>query len=294
MDTCDVGTQPKQVDARLHLSVGEFRAVAEPWYRRDPVLHTTELTALRTLPAGSVMLTVTDGGQTIGAAQQTPLFPLACTAIPLAALDAVVTKLARLQPGLSGLRGLRDTATAFADKWCPATGRTATVIDEERLYRLGTLRDPAGMAGAPGDPAAHAPVVVDWLDLFHQEAFGEPSNPAASARLMAAAAELGDRFVVWVVGARPVSLAMVRAPVAGVARIGPVFTPRERRGHGYGSAVTAAAARLAQRMGAADVVLFTDLANPTSNAIYQRIGFEPVTDMVRIAFGDEGARTAAR
>jgi predicted GNAT family acetyltransferase len=77
---------------------------------------------------------------------------------------------------------------------------------------------------------------------------------------------------------------MLRVPAAGVSRIGPVFTPREQRGHGYGSAVTAAAVQLAHRSGTPDVVLFADLANPTSNAIYQRIGFEPVADSVRIDF----------
>jgi predicted GNAT family acetyltransferase len=75
---------------------------------------------------------------------------------------------------------------------------------------------------------------------------------------------------------------MLRAPAFGVSRIGPVFTPRHFRGHGYGSAVTAAAAESARRDGVDEVVLFADLANPVSNAIYQRIGFEPVCDSVRI------------
>jgi predicted GNAT family acetyltransferase len=80
-------------------------------------------------------------------------------------------------------------------------------------------------------------------------------------------------------------MAMLRAPAADVSRIGPVFTPTGRRGNGYGSAVTAAAAQLAHRSGTAGVVLFADLANPVSNAIYQRIGFEAVADSVRIEFG---------
>ena len=94
----------------------------------------------------------------------------------------------------------------------------------------------------------------------------------------------GDRFVLWDDGGTPVSMAMLRAPSAGVSRIGPVFTPRSARGRGYGSAVTASAAHLARRGGVDDVVLFADLANPTSNAIYQRIGFEPVGDSVRVDF----------
>ena len=90
--------------------------------------------------------------------------------------------------------------------------------------------------------------------------------------------------MLWDVDGTTVSMAMLRAPAADVSRIGPVFTPQDRRGHGYGSAVTAAAADLAHRSGTPEIVLFADLANPVSNAIYQRIGFEPVVDSVRIDF----------
>jgi predicted GNAT family acetyltransferase len=82
-------------------------------------------------------------------------------------------------------------------------------------------------------------------------------------------------------------MAMLRAPAAGVSRIGPVFTPQNARGRGYGSAVTAAAADCALEAGVDDVVLFADLANPTSNGIYQGIGFEAVTGSVRIDFADD-------
>ena len=84
------------------------------------------------------------------------------------------------------------------------------------------------------------------------------------------------------VGSDLVSMAAVRSPAAGVSRIGPVYTPTDRRGHGYGSAVTAAAAAWALR-GADEVVLF-NLANPVSNVIYQCIGFRPVSDSARINF----------
>ena len=71
--------------------------------------------------------------------------------------------------------------------------------------------------------------------------------------------------------------------VVGVARIGPVFTPCEHRGHGYGSAATARAT--------ADIladpaipVLFTDLANPTSNKIYEALGYRAVEDRLALRF----------
>jgi len=82
----------------------------------------------------------------------------------------------------------------------------------------------------------------------------------------------------------PVSLAAMTAVIAGTARIGPVYTPPQFRGRGYGSGVTAAITQLAERKGAESVILFTDLANPTSNSIYRRLGYEPVEDRVLMTY----------
>jgi predicted GNAT family acetyltransferase len=67
-------------------------------------------------------------------------------------------------------------------------------------------------------------------------------------------------------------------------RIGPVYTPPEFRGSGYASAVTAAVSLRAREAGAEEVLLCTDLANPTSNSIYRRIGYRPVEDRVVLGF----------
>jgi predicted GNAT family acetyltransferase len=79
-------------------------------------------------------------------------------------------------------------------------------------------------------------------------------------------------------------MAAVTAPAAGVARVGPVYTPPAHRRRGHGSAVTAAATTAAIAGGAEDVVLYTDLANATSNAIYQAIGYRPDHDAEERAF----------
>jgi predicted GNAT family acetyltransferase len=79
-------------------------------------------------------------------------------------------------------------------------------------------------------------------------------------------------------------MAGAQRPAAGVVRVGPVYTPPEHRGRGYGAAVTAAVSQAALDAGAAGVVLFTDLANPTSNALYERLGYRPVEDRVVLSF----------
>jgi predicted GNAT family acetyltransferase len=99
---------------------------------------------------------------------------------------------------------------------------------------------------------------------------------------------LGGAIVLWEVDGTVVSSAGVKAPNSGASRIGPVYTPPEDRRRGYAAAATAEASRWARRAGAQEILLYTDLANPTSNGVYQRIGFRPVTDYVELAFDPRG------
>jgi predicted GNAT family acetyltransferase len=85
-------------------------------------------------------------------------------------------------------------------------------------------------------------------------------------------------LTLWELGGAPVSMAALTRRVAGMVRVGPVYTPPELRGHGYASAVTAEVSRAALADGAEEVLLCTDLANPVSNSIYQHIGYRPVED----------------
>jgi len=274
------------MEVRLHDSVDDFRVIAEPLYRRDPIAHTLELTMLGGDSFGDdpLLLTIWGDGKPLGAALQTPPYPLVCNGIPAAAMGVVVPFLVERRPELSGVRGVRPTAVDFATAWQATTGRAAVVDTEERLYRLATLQVPEGVLGSDRLATAEdRDLLVDWVSQFFGEAFSGVRNDGG-AEFVDSADRRGNRFTVWTVDDVPVSMAMLRAPAFGVSRIGPVFTPIACRGHGYGSAVTAAASRLAHRSGTADVVLFADLANPVSNAIYQRIGFEGVADSVRIDF----------
>ncbi|MGW1884243.1 GNAT family N-acetyltransferase [Streptomyces sp. NPDC001970] len=83
-------------------------------------------------------------------------------------------------------------------------------------------------------------------------------------------------------GGRPVAMAGVSPVVAGQARVAPVHTPPELRGRGHAGAASVAATRLAQRSGASEVLLFTDPADPTRNALHQRLGYRPVTDHLEL------------
>ena len=113
----------------------------------------------------------------------------------------------------------------------------------------------------------------------------EVGMPAADAEASARERLADDRLWLWEDPAgTPVALAARTLTIGGVARIGPVYTPPEHRRRGYGAAVTAACTADGLARGAERMVLFTDLANPTSNSIYQRIGYRPVSDRRTIHF----------
>jgi RimJ/RimL family protein N-acetyltransferase len=184
---------------------------------------------------------------------------------------------------------------ALTREWTAHTGTAPRVLERNRLYRLEQALEPDPR------PAGHArvadardiPAVARFLAEFWATVGRSAPRDAATTARRVAAARIGEgNFVVWAdETGEPVSSAGTTPIVARTGRIGPVYTPEHLRGRGYGGGVTAAAGRVLIERGAEQVLLFTDLANATSNALYQRIGYRPVGDRVRIAL--EGAAAAA-
>jgi predicted GNAT family acetyltransferase len=124
------------------------------------------------------------------------------------------------------------------------------------------------------------------MTAFTYEALRGSDDPGRIERSVDArlGAEGVGGICLWVTDGQPVSLAGFGGPTPNGLRIGPVYTPPRQRRHGYGSAVTAAASQVALDHGKRFCFLYTDLANPTSNAIYMRLGYRPVCDSREIAF----------
>jgi predicted GNAT family acetyltransferase len=275
------------MDARLYDTATDFGPVAHWVYRRDPVLFTGELTALRSTRGvtDGVFLSVDDCDGAVGAALQLPGDALLVSGLPPAMAKAAAVEVSAVRAALPGIRGTRGTATAFADAWCSVTGAHAAEAIGRTLYRLDELVPPTGVPGASRIAgAADAELLLDWLDGFFVDAFDAASDREARRGYLADIRADGGHVVLWSVDGVPVSMARVHAPAAGMCRIGPVYTPAASRARGFGAAVTAAAVRHAHRRGARHVVLFADVANPGANRIYRRLGFVPVADSLECAF----------
>lgn len=266
---------------QLHHSITQFEDIVDRLYRRNPVLFTAELTALESASPSpdNILLSAWDGSRLLGAVVRIPPYAVLASGLPPAAAPHAARVLAQAGYEVASISGLNANAVAFADAWHEVTNATTKILFEEQLFRLGTLHPPTAVAGA-ARPANRndLPVLTDWFDQFHVEAFGFASEPDRRQEFV----NHSNHVVVWTAENTPVSMARLHPTVASMARIGPVFTPPAQRGRGFGSAVTVAAAHHARVGGAEHVVLFADLANPVSNSIYQQIGFEPVARAVEI------------
>ncbi|WP_344405011.1 GNAT family N-acetyltransferase [Dactylosporangium fulvum] len=224
--------------------------------------------------------------EAVGAAFRTPPRPLHVSGIPLQYIPEIVSRWHATDPGLTGVTGPRAIAEAFAIEWTRITGTQSRTVTDQMLYRLGELAPPASVPGRPrlADPD-DLPLLTGYRQGFDRDTHTRSRRSTEVVKAdIAWWLDLGYGFVLWEVDGEPVSLAVARSPVLEMSRIAVVYTPPEARGHGYASAATASAARWAIDAGAEHVLLHTDLANPTSNAIYQRIGFRPVDDCVELEF----------
>lgn len=263
--------------------VEEYAAAVEPWLLGDPVGNTVMLTVLRGLRAGQFAENPLmgwledDDGSVAGAVVHTPPYPLGIADVPPPALPPLVRDLIEMERPVAEARGTVEVAESFAREWWrPERSRRV-----ERLYRLGELAAHSAPGKARTVAVGEVDEAVRWFRAFQEEARVDRAadpTPVVSARVNR------EELLWWEDGGRPVALAGVSSPIAGMSRIGPVYTPPELRRRGYGGAVTRAAGRKAIDEGATEVLLFADLANLASNSIYQRLGFQPVADHVTIRF----------
>ncbi|MEV6222072.1 GNAT family N-acetyltransferase [Nocardia fluminea] len=256
-----------------------FMDDVEPFLRRDPLRHTVIATVAinaingRSGGRSTQFLCVRDNaGQVVGIAQ--------CTdgaaylgEIPAYSIPAVVDAFAAHAIALRSVEAPESDAVAFAARWSEATGGTYRNRYSARLFRLDTVQVP-DVAGSPRQAVVDdVAVCIAMIEAFGVEAdVPQRLNEAVVRNRIEAATTW-----LWEHDGTPVSLVARQTAVLGWARIGPVYTPPRLRGNGFASALTATVASRIRAEGA-DACLFTDLANPTSNKIYQRIGFEPVRD----------------
>jgi len=294
------------MELRFYDDPGEFLEMAGEYLAEQPVLSTVMsgvASRIRDQRAAGVpwpegvpcwFAAFVDRGSVVATAMRTaPFGEYPAYLLPMsddAAILLARTLLDRDEP-VMGANGALPAVQVFCDEMASATGKEARVGQHTRLFELSRPKEPAEVPGRLR-PARHdeQDLVTSWYDAFMADADEQAGRePGSSPHESPTPAEMRRRIetgqiFVWEVDGAPVHVTAASEPAFGVSRVGPVFTPREHRGQGYASRAVYEVSRLLLESGVR-ACLFTDQANPTSNKIYEGLGYQPLVDMANLRVG---------
>jgi uncharacterized protein len=270
-------------ERRYGLLLGIAYQVAGGAHRyRTPIYWATveddSVAGRRTAGEGAAATDAARDGAIAGCVFRTPPHQVGVTALPAAAVEPLVASLRETYLNLPGVGGPEPTATAFANAWTARFGGQWWIEHRQRLHSLDRVTFPS--APAPGmlrlALPPDAPVARAWMAGFIRDTGVRHLSADTAERLIEE-----RRLHFWVDGEPRCMVGAVRETpnTTGVAA---VYTPPPFRNRGYASVAVATLSRQLLDAGRRSCFLYTDLANPVSNAVYARVGYEPVDDVVEI------------
>ncbi|MDQ4109382.1 MAG: GNAT family N-acetyltransferase [Actinomycetota bacterium] len=276
-----------------------FQEVATPYLVRDEARHNLVLGISSTLllkpdlhPVFDLWV-VTDGDEVAGAAVRTP--PLNLVLAQPAnddALDALVDRMVAEGQELPGVVAAIPEVEAFIGAWTAERDVDPAIVFRHGIYELREVMPVPAAAGRarPVTPEDREQVIA-WILAFADEALPESSERERQVRFVEARLQATDDSGLWFWedGRGPVCLSGYGGPTPNGIRIGPVYTPPGLRGRGYATALVAEQSRWLLGTGRSLCFLYTDLDNPTSNALYRRIGYRMIAEGNEVRFQPKGA-----
>lgn len=225
---------------------------------------------------GSVFARVMEGAAAVGAAMITP-YNLILSRQPDAALDALAEHLASSAISFPGVLGPDDMSEKFVGFWAKRTDASATLHQSQRIHECRAVVPVPVASGSCRVPRENEVLTLaKWRVDFNvavNAVVTDDDHATAVRRMMRR-----DALVVWEDGGAIVSCAATVRRTANGCVIAFVYTPPKHRGRGYATSCVAELTRRELAAGAEFCCLYTDLANPVSNAIYARIGYRRVCD----------------
>lgn len=226
-------------------------------------------------------------GRVCGALFQSPdTFPVLVSTLADEAIGPLAGALAETaDPPILGLNGSAVDSSRLAGAYATAARRPGRPVEAMRIYEIEQLAMPQPVRGHRRRAAEDdLDTVVEWLAGFDSETGVDTARPEPDAnRTRGQGFVESGRLHLWESDGVPVAATVVSTAEAGVVRVGFVYTPLSLRGQGYASALVAEVSDEVLR-GGHRCILYTQMTNPTSNSIYQRLGYRPVDEQVRYTF----------
>jgi len=186
---------------------------------------------------------------------------------------------------IPGVIGPVEISAPFAAAWISKKGCDFELSMKERAYELRTVADNALAPGRfmkAGENEIE--LLSGWVNEFSSEALGEKMEEAAARELMSRKIKAGDAFIWLDDSGFAVTMACAARPTRNGIAVNSVYTPPQYRKKGYATSCVAKLSAELLGRGYKFCTLFTDLKNPVSNGIYQKIGYKPVCDFNQYDF----------
>jgi uncharacterized protein len=271
-----------------HLDGQSFLQAARAWLLRAEAENnlilgnSPAIGASRQAGTAPYLACVYDDSEIVGCAMRTPPHKLVITHMPLSAVTALVEDVAAFYGALPGVSGPDACVAAFAGVWSKRSGERTTRTGRQRIYQIERVTGPSRVA--PGAlrlaRESDASLLASWIAAFAAEATPDDRVDAAEA----ARHRITHGMLSLWEDPDPVSMAAWSGKTPNGVRINLVYTPPSLRGRGYATTCVGDLTRRLLEQGNRFCFLFTDLANPTSNSIYQQLGYRPVCDTASYAF----------
>ena len=271
-----------------HLTAKEFLARATPFLDRAPAVHRIIylVTSRHSLKDDDgphrFYATFSRGGEVEAAAICDPPFGAVLGGAWSDGLESLALALGEFWPELPSAQGPEDDVCRFIPLWARAHDCHPVEGLGETHYELRQLVEPRTAVGKmQAAEMANVELVTTWFRAFWLEA--GLSSPLDFEAKSTEAVEAG-RMYLWLSGGEPVAMAGRSERFGNGASLGPVYTPPHHRKRGYATNLVAAMCRTGLADGLAFLGLTADRENPTSNLIYQRLGFNPVAETQEVRF----------
>lgn len=187
-----------------------------------------------------------------------------------------------------GVVGPSATCEIFSRVWKKESGQEYKLGMDQKIYQLDELIMPADISGQLLQAQeVHTNLVGQWLYEFSSESLAhEPTTIEKTMELVTRKIKNGDVYLWKSNDDQIVSMNSVGRPTDNGIIIGAVYTPKDRRRQGFASMLVAKTSEHMLNKGKKFCVLYTDLSNPTSNKIYQQVGYKEVASSKHFIFSD--------
>ncbi|TQR16387.1 GNAT family N-acetyltransferase [Psychrobacillus soli] len=270
----------------------DFARIATPFLEKNEDKFSLFLGVLQAIKDGKYenpyIATVEEDGELLALFQMTPPHPLNIIFVDKERMEECINlsihELIQQSISINSIISVKEWAYAFAQKWQEKTGQSFSILMDQGLYRLDQIEDALEMSPGAWRYATKedALLIEKWYSLFEENTGLPKTAPEEIKNRVKAMLDANEVFL-WENQGQTVSMMKKARPTANGVTVSLVFTPEEERKKGYARTMVAAGSKeLLKEF--QFCVLYTDMLNPTSNKIYQEIGYKKLIDSVHLGF----------